>query len=117
MIGGRRSHRRGPALGETRQPSSSRTTAKPILLANPVSAGQAALTIANDIETAARCSLRHRRRTGILANLNTKQAYRGQYLSFNLNLNRRGAPPAFCRPSAFHVRGRSPGQVICTAGP
>ena len=24
---------------------------------------------------------------GILANLNTKQAYRGQYLSFNLNLN------------------------------
>lgn len=61
----------------------------PILLANLVSVGQVALTYHNDIEQllvvfpmaiAAE-------QAGILANLNTKQAYRGQYLSFNLNLN------------------------------
>lgn len=61
----------------------------PILLANLVSVGQVALTYQNDIEQllvvfpmaiAAE-------QAGILANLNTKQPYRGQYLSFNLNLN------------------------------
>lgn len=81
--------RGGPALGETRQLLERLQPTVPILLANLVSVGQVALTYHNDIEQllvvfpmaiAAE-------QAGILANLNTKQAYRGQYLSFNLNLN------------------------------
>lgn len=89
-LGGRRSHRPGRSgVGETRQLLERLQPTVPILLANLVSVGQVALTYHNDIEQllvvfpmaiAAE-------QAGILANLNTKQAYRGQYLSFNLNLN------------------------------
>ncbi|BBX73021.1 MCE family protein [Mycobacterium shinjukuense] len=81
--------RGGPALGQMRQLLERLQPTLPILLANLVSVGQVALTYHNDIEQllvvfpmaiAAE-------QAGILANLNTKQAYRGQYLSFNLNLN------------------------------
>lgn len=81
--------RGGPALGEVRQLIDRVQPTLPILLANLVSVGQVALTYQNDIEQllvvfpmAIAAD-----QAGILANLNTKQAYRGQYLSFNLNLN------------------------------
>ena len=81
--------RGGPALGEVRQLMERVQPTLPILLANLVSVGQVALTYQNDIEQllvvfpmAIAAD-----QAGILANLNTKQAYRGQYLSFNLNLN------------------------------
>lgn len=81
--------RGGPALRETRQLIERVQPTLPILLANLVSVGQVALTYQNDIEQllvvfpmAVAAD-----QAGIVANLNTKQAYRGQYLSFNLNLN------------------------------
>ncbi len=100
----RRSH--GPGVtgaGERANCSSGLQPTVPILLANLVSVGQVALTHHNDIEQPlAGAHAIAAEQAGILANLNTKQAYRGQYLSFNsTELYRRGAPPAFCRPSAF----------------
>jgi phospholipid/cholesterol/gamma-HCH transport system substrate-binding protein len=81
--------RSGPALGEMRQLIERVQPTLPILLANLSSVGQVALTYQNDIEQllvvfpmAVAAD-----QAGIVANLNTKQAYRGQYLSFNLNLN------------------------------
>ncbi|BBZ21559.1 hypothetical protein MGAD_58940 [Mycolicibacterium gadium] len=79
----------GPAAAQVRQLVERLQPTLPILLANLVSVGQVALTYQNDIEqllvvfpqaVAAN-------QAGILANLNTKQDYKGQYLSFNLNLN------------------------------
>jgi phospholipid/cholesterol/gamma-HCH transport system substrate-binding protein len=58
-------------------------------MANLVSIGQVAVTYRADIEELlvllpqAVSALQ----AGIIANMNTKQAYKGQYLSFNLNLN------------------------------
>ena len=79
----------GPALGEATKLIDRVQPTLPILLANLVSVGQVALTYEKDIEQllvvfpmAVAAD-----QAGILANLNTKQAYRGQYLSFNLNLN------------------------------
>jgi phospholipid/cholesterol/gamma-HCH transport system substrate-binding protein len=79
----------GPAAGEARQLIERLQPTLPILLTNLVSIGQVALTYQNDIEqllvllpeSVAAAS------AGIVANANTKQDYRGQYLSFNLNLN------------------------------
>src|ERR1700732_1339282 len=79
----------GPAAGEARQLIERLQPTLPILLSNLVSIGQVALTYTNDIaqrlvplpESVAAGS------AGIVANANTKQDYRGQYLSFNLNLN------------------------------
>ena len=79
----------GPAAGEARQLIERLQPTLPILLNNLVSIGQVALTYQNDIEqllvllpeSVAAGS------AGIVANANTKQDYRGQYLSFNLNLN------------------------------
>ncbi len=79
----------GPAAAQVRQLVERLQPTLPILLANLVSVGQVALTYQNDIEqllvvfpqaVAAN-------QAGILGNLNTKQDYKGQYLSFNLNLN------------------------------
>jgi phospholipid/cholesterol/gamma-HCH transport system substrate-binding protein len=78
-----------PAADQARQLFDRIQPTLPILLANLVSVGQVALTYQNDIEQllvvfpAAIAA----EQAGILANLNTKQAYRGQYLSFNLNIN------------------------------
>lgn len=81
--------RGGPALQEVRQLIDRVQPTLPILLANLVSVGQVALTYQNDIEQLLVVFPRsiEAEQAGILANLNTKQAYRGQYLSFNLNLN------------------------------
>ncbi|ORV85845.1 mammalian cell entry protein [Mycobacterium interjectum] len=81
--------RGGPALGEVRQLIERVQPTLPILLANLVSVGQVALTYQNDIEQLLVVfpMAIGAEQAGILANLNTKQAYRGQYLSFNLNLN------------------------------
>ncbi|MCV7381324.1 mammalian cell entry protein [Mycobacterium alsense] len=79
----------GPALAEASGLIERLRPTLPLLLANLVSVGQVALTYQNDIEQllvvfpmAVAAD-----QAGIVANLNTKQAYRGQYLSFNLNLN------------------------------
>src|SRR6202048_1839725 len=79
----------GPAAGEARQLIERLQPTLPILLNNLVSIGQVALTYQNDIEQLLvllpeSVSLES---AGLVANANTKQAYRGQYLSFNLNLN------------------------------
>ncbi|OBK21391.1 mammalian cell entry protein [Mycobacterium asiaticum] len=81
--------RGGPALAETRQLFERVQPTLPILLANLVSIGQVALDYQNDLEQLLVVfpMAIGAEQAGILANLNTKQAYRGQYLSFNLNLN------------------------------
>lgn len=81
--------RGGPALQEVRQLIERVQPTLPILLANLVSIGQVAVTYQNDIEQLLVVFPRsiEAEQAGILANLNTKQGYRGQYLSFNLNLN------------------------------
>lgn len=79
----------GPALGDARQLIERLQPTLPILLANLVSVGQVALTYQNDIEQLLVVfpMAINAEQAGIMANLNTKQAYHGQYLSFNLNLN------------------------------
>lgn len=81
--------RGGPALEEVRRMIERVRPTLPILLANLVSVGQVALAYQNDIEQLLVVfpMAIGAEQAGILANLNTKQAYRGQYLSFNLNLN------------------------------
>jgi phospholipid/cholesterol/gamma-HCH transport system substrate-binding protein len=79
----------GPAFGEARELIERLQPTLPILLANLVSVGQVALTYQNDIEqllTIFPMSI-NAEQAGIMGNFNTKQAYHGQYLSFNLNLN------------------------------
>ena len=79
----------GPAAGEARQLIERLQPTLPILLANLVSLGQVALTYQPDIEQLLVLlpqSISYAQ-AGIVANANTKQAYRGQYLSFHLNLN------------------------------
>jgi phospholipid/cholesterol/gamma-HCH transport system substrate-binding protein len=79
----------GPAFGELRQLIERVQPTLPILLANLVSVGQVALTYHNDIEQLLVIFPESiaAEQAGILANVNTKQPYHGQYLSFNLNLN------------------------------
>jgi phospholipid/cholesterol/gamma-HCH transport system substrate-binding protein len=79
----------GPALGEARQLIERLQPTLPILLANLVSVAQVALTYQNDIESLLVIFPEsiNAEQAGILGNLNTKQAYKGQYLSFNLNIN------------------------------
>ncbi|TDO18075.1 phospholipid/cholesterol/gamma-HCH transport system substrate-binding protein [Mycobacterium sp. BK086] len=65
----------------------------PIIMSNLSSVGQVAVTYQNDIEQLL-VLLPHAVSEGqgtFLANANTNQAYRGEYLSFNLNIN---LPPA-----------------------
>ncbi|HTQ21900.1 MlaD family protein [Mycobacterium sp.] len=79
----------GPAFAEMRQLIDRVQPSLPLLLANLVSVGQVALTYQNDIEQLLVVfpMAISAEQAGILGNLNTKQAYHGQYLSFNLNLN------------------------------
>jgi phospholipid/cholesterol/gamma-HCH transport system substrate-binding protein len=112
----------GPALGETRQLIERLQPTLPILLANLVSVGQVALTYQNDIEQLLVVfpMAIGAEQAGIIANLNTKQAYRGQYLSFNLNLNlpppcTTGFLPAQQQrvASAEDYPGRPAGDLYC----
>jgi phospholipid/cholesterol/gamma-HCH transport system substrate-binding protein len=79
----------GPAAGEARQLIERLQPTLPILLSNLVSIGQVALTYQNDIQQLLVLLPESvvLESAGIVANANTKQDYRGQYLSFNLNLN------------------------------
>ncbi|KQH81033.1 mammalian cell entry protein [Mycobacterium gordonae] len=79
----------GPAFGEMRQLIERVQPTLPILLANLASVGQVALTYQNDIEQLLVIFPESiaAEQAGILANVNTKQPYHGQYLSFNLNIN------------------------------
>jgi phospholipid/cholesterol/gamma-HCH transport system substrate-binding protein len=79
----------GPAAAQVRELVDRLRPTVPILLANLVSVGQVALTYRNDIEQLLVVFPQAiaANQAGILANLNTKQDYKGQYLSFNLNLN------------------------------
>lgn len=79
----------GPAAAQVRQLVERLQPTLPILLANLVSVGQVALAYQNDIEQLLVVFPQaiSANQAGILANLNTKQDYKGQYLSFNLNLN------------------------------
>jgi len=86
-------HQGGPAAAEGQRLFDRLNPTLPIVLANLVSVGQVAVVYQNDIE-----QLLVLLPQGIaqlqgigLANLNTKQDYRGAFLSFKLNLN---LPPA-----------------------
>lgn len=61
----------------------------PILLANMVSVGQVALTYHDNIEQLLVLfpQVVSAAQAGLVANVDTKQDYKGQYLSFNLNIN------------------------------
>jgi phospholipid/cholesterol/gamma-HCH transport system substrate-binding protein len=97
----------GPALGEGKAVFDRVAPALPVLLANLVSLGDIAVTYRNDIEqllvlfpqgTAVMSAI-------AVADSGVKQAYRGIYLDFNLNLN---TPPP-CNTGFLPVRQqRSP---------
>jgi phospholipid/cholesterol/gamma-HCH transport system substrate-binding protein len=78
-----------PAFAEITQLFERLQPTLPILLANLVGPGKVALTYQNDIEQLlvllppAISNLQ----AGIVSNMNTKQDFTGEYLSFNLNLN------------------------------
>jgi phospholipid/cholesterol/gamma-HCH transport system substrate-binding protein len=112
----------GPAAGEVRQLVERLQPTLPILLANLVSIGQVGLTYQNDIEQLLVLlpqSVSYGQ-AGIVANVNTKQAYKGQYLSFNLNLNlpppcTTGFLPAQQQriPTFEDYPDRAPGDLYC----
>lgn len=79
----------GPAAAQARELIERVQPTLPILMANLVSVGQVALTYQNDIEQLLVVFPQAiaAGQAGIVGNLNTKQDYKGQYLSFNLNLN------------------------------
>ncbi|HXY65963.1 MAG TPA: MlaD family protein [Mycobacterium sp.] len=79
----------GPALSEARTLVERLQPTLPSLLANLASVSQVALTYRSDIEQILVLvpQLVTVESAGLVANANTKQKYRGQYLSFNLNLN------------------------------
>ena len=96
----------GPAADQVRQLVERFQPTLPILLANLVSVGQVAVTYRNDLEQllvllpqAAAI-----RAGSVVANANTKQDYRGEWISFNLNLN---LPPA-CTTGFLPTQQRRP---------
>lgn len=112
----------GPALDETRQLVERLQPTLPILMANLVSVGQVGLDYRNDIEQLLVLfpQLIAIEQGSLLANVNTNQAYKGAYLSFNLNLN---LPPTCTtgflpaqqtRPQALvDYPERAPGDLYC----
>jgi phospholipid/cholesterol/gamma-HCH transport system substrate-binding protein len=79
----------GPAADAARQLVDRLQPTLPVMLANLVSVGQVALTYQPNIEQLLVLlpQVISATQAGLVANMNTKQAYHGQYLSFNLNLN------------------------------
>src|ERR1700754_2905280 len=79
----------GPAAAAARQLVDRLQPTLPVMLANLVSVGQVALTYQPNIEQLLVLfpQVISATQAGLVANMNTKQAYHGQYLSFNLNLN------------------------------
>ncbi|MEB3030048.1 MCE family protein [[Mycobacterium] nativiensis] len=112
----------GPALSEARTLVERLQPTLPILLANMVSVSQVALTYQPNLEQLLVLvpQLVAVESAGLVANHNTKQAYRGQYLSFNLNLNlpvpcTTGFLPAQQQrnPSFEDYPKRPPGATYC----
>lgn len=111
-----------PAADQARQLIERVNPTLPVLLANLVSVGQVAVTYQNDLE-----QMLVLLPQGVAAisgtfvpNLNTKQKYKGFYLSFNLNLNlppvcSTGFLPASQRrpPTATDAPDRPAGDVYC----
>jgi phospholipid/cholesterol/gamma-HCH transport system substrate-binding protein len=94
----------------------------PVLMANLTSVGQVGLTYQNDIEQLLVLLPQavSAEQAGIIANMNTKQAYRGQYLSFHLNINlpppcTTGYLPAQQKrvPTDQDYPSRPPGDLYC----
>ena len=83
----------GPAADSVRQLVDRVSPTLPILLANLLSVGQVAVTYHDSIEQLLVLfpQVVSAGQAGLVANVNTKQDYKGQYLSFNLNVN---LPPA-----------------------
>ncbi|TPG36529.1 MCE family protein [Mycolicibacterium hodleri] len=79
----------GPALGEARQLVERLQPTLPVLLANLVSVAQVGLTYHDNIEQILVLlpQLMAVEQGAYAANVNTKQDYKGIYLSFNLNVN------------------------------
>lgn len=78
-----------PALSEARHLVERLQPVLPTMLANLASVGQVALTYHNDLEQILVLvpQLIAIEQGSMVANVNTKQHYRGAYLSFNLNIN------------------------------
>lgn len=79
----------GPSLGETRALVQRLQPTLPVLMANLVSVGQIGLAYHDNIEQILVLlpQLMAINQGAFAANVNTKQDYKGAYLSFNLNLN------------------------------
>ena len=112
----------GPALNEARQLIERVQPTLPILMANLSSVAQVALDYQNDIESLLVIFPEsiNAEQAGILGNLNSKQAYKGQYLSFNLNINlpppcNTGFLPAQQErvPTFEDAPPRPPGDLYC----
>jgi phospholipid/cholesterol/gamma-HCH transport system substrate-binding protein len=112
----------GPAFGEARQLIERLQPTLPILLSNLVSVGQVALAYQPDLEQILVLLPQITAEAGatFVANRDTKQDYRGEYLSFNLNLNlpppcTTGFLPAQQRRAAAFQDApeRAPGDMYC----
>jgi phospholipid/cholesterol/gamma-HCH transport system substrate-binding protein len=112
----------GPALSEATQVVERLQPSLPIVLANLVSLGQVALTYQPNIEQVLVLFPQVTAAAGatIVANQDTKQDYKGAYLSFNLNVNlpppcTTGFLPAQQRRAANleDYPDRAPGDVYC----
>lgn len=112
----------GPAADEARQLIERIEPTLPILMANLLSVGKVALTYRNDLEQLLVLLPEGISIMGatLVANANTKQPYRGAYLSFNLNINlppacTTGFLPAQQQRNASFVDypDRAPGDLYC----
>jgi phospholipid/cholesterol/gamma-HCH transport system substrate-binding protein len=112
----------GPALDQARALIERLQPTLPTLLANLSSIAQVALAYQNDIESLLVIFPEsiNAEQAGILGNVNSKQAYKGQYLSFNLNINlpppcNTGFLPAQQQrvPSFEDAPPRAPGDLYC----
>ncbi|BCP14109.1 MCE family protein [Mycobacterium paraintracellulare] len=112
----------GPAFAEARQVFERLQPTLPVILANLVSVGRVALTYNANIEQLLVLLPQVTAEGGavLLANRDTKQAYQGAFLSFNLNLN---LPPPCTTgflspqqrraPSFEDAPERPPGDLYC----
>ncbi|OPX10191.1 MCE family protein [Mycobacterium sp. AT1] len=114
--------RGGPALDEARQLVQRVQPTLPILLANLASVGKVGLAYHDSIQQILVLlpQLVSIEQGSLAANVNTKQDYKGAYLSFNLNLNlpppcTTGYLPAQQRRSASlqDYPDRAPGDLYC----
>ncbi|WP_273735398.1 MCE family protein [Mycolicibacterium septicum] len=112
----------GAAADEVRQLVDRISPTLPVLMANLTSIGQVALTYQPNLEQLLVMfpQVISADQAGLVAGLNTKQGYRGQYLSFNLNINlpppcTTGFLPAQQQrvPTYTDSPDRAPGDLYC----